>query len=223
MLGSSCNPCCDRCTCTTIESLSVAVHWGISNLAIASLSESGVNQNDLYPTGFNSGQPRYPLGVINPFSQIGPSGTAYTVPRVQPSVIEERFDIFVSRALGRCYYFYEDVFGGVTITNRGLGTQALGVRIYIAADYSQNIPNQVTFTADIRFAGLMIANLFGDPYVDGFLWTPTGSHMQGCQLSSAYVPYSVFNTRTLSSSYGAGAFPQWSAGLTIANAANPLP
>jgi hypothetical protein len=142
---------------------------------------------------------------------------------VQPSVIEERFDIFVSRALGRCYYFYEDVFGGVTITNRGLGTQALGVRIYIAADYSQNIPNQVTFTADIRFAGLMIANLFGDPYVDGFLWTPTGSHMQGCQLSSAYVPYSVFNTRTLSSSYGAGAFPQWSAGLTIANAANPLP
>lgn len=233
MLGSSCHPCCDLCTCTTIESLSVALHWNISRQAGFRLIESGVNANDLVPTGFSVGQPRYPIGVIHPFTQISPTGTAYEVPRVQPSEIASRFGVIEDRSFGVCYYLYEDTFGGVTVESERFGTQALGVLIYLRLAYSQTTTNRVIISTFVRFAGLMIANTNaqgagiappnGDPYVDGFRWNATSSHMQGCLLSSTFIPYTEANASTLSPEYGPGSLPAWSAGAMITAVRNPLP
>jgi len=234
MLGAACNPCCEKCTCTTIESLSVAVHWNISRMTGFRLIESGVNPAYILPTGYNAGQPRYPIGVIHPFTQISPTGTAYNVPRVQASEIAARFGLlFEDRTVGVCYYLYEDTFGGVTVESEYFGTQALGVLIYMRVAYSQYITNQVIISTFVRFAGLMIANTNaqglgiappnGDPYVDGFRWDATSSHTQGCLLTSTFIPYPGGNSRTLTPEYGEGSLPTWPAGATITAVRNPLP
>lgn len=228
MLGGVCNPCCEKCTCTTIESLSVAVHWNMSRLTAAYLQSGGFNvDNSIQPT-FSTGQPRYPVGVINPFSQISPSGTVYTVPRVPASAVPP--DIYgigygAEDTLGNCFYFYEDLFGGVTLTSSKFGSQPLGVHILLRVQYSQNITNQVLIFPEIRFAGQIIVNTeHGDPYVDGFRWGNSSAvHTQGCGPFSTYVPYDAANTRTLSPEYGAGSFPVWSAALTVSGEPNPLP
>jgi hypothetical protein len=226
-LAESCG-CCEKCTCTTIESLSVAVHWGLSNQVIAYLQNGGFNVNNAIQPTFSTGQPRYPIGVINPFAQISESGTVYTVPRVPASAVPA--DIYglgygVQDRLGNCFYFYEDLFGGVTLTSSKFGPQPLGVQILLIVQYSQTIANRVSIFPKIRFAGQIIVNTEnGDPYVDGFRWGSSSAvHAQGCGPFSTYVPYDRFNTTTLAFSYGAGAFPVWSAALTVSGVINPLP
>lgn len=224
MLGGFCNPCCEKCTCTTIESLSVAVHWNLSAQVRAYLYSNGYNIDNSIQPVYSVGQPRYPLGVLNPFTAISPSGTVYFVPRVQANQIPAGVYISNEEQFGVCFYLYENTFGGVTLSSQQFGPQPLGITMAFRVTYDQDTHNLVSIQSSIRFAGQIIVNLAnGEPYVDGFVYYPTATHYQGCAAFATYTPYVGLNTNNLSSGYGQGAFPVWSAALTITGAPNPLP
>lgn len=224
MMGAPCSPCCEKCTCTTIESLSVAVHWNLSAQVRGYLYSAGYNVDNSIQPVYSVGQPRYPLGVVNPFAAISPSGTVYNVPRVPAEQIPDDVYISKNQDFATCFYLYQNTFGDVTLSSQKFGPQRLGITMAFRVTYDQNTHNLVVIQSSIRFAGQIIVNLpNGEPYVDGFVYYPTTTHYQGCAAFATYTPYEGVNTRTLSFDYGPGSFPTWSAALTITGANNPLP